>query len=958
MIEWVKEALQLPQTENDEEARRAWLIHIILLTMLGAIVFYQTFNTFIRPASERWAHLSLTLPAIISLATVYLLLRRGQVNRAAYLLIISSHLLLTGLIVTLGDVFSPAFNLFILLIFGSGFLLGRWASLWATIYAMILGHALWMFYELDLSVQPPLNSINAEAPLVVPFIGFLVAMVLVNLVMYRLNLAIRLAQKKEQEALAHSQALQYEVGERHLAEDKLRLYNERLETLRELDKAILAAESTSAIAEAVLARIRKLVPLQRASVMVANRGGAEALLLAMYTEEGSTIAVGHPLPYSFSELEPEFASGNARIVQDLGMKSSRSKMEQILFAEGICAYVIIPLMADNHLIGTLNLGLSQPNGFTDACIEVVTEIAASLSIAIRQSSLHKQLQEQADRLTEQVAVRTAELSRQLQWNMALAALEPIISRPGELEQMLSQIVNTVIELFPAGTQAVIVLQNADNEAFVLQAVEIDGENPAGFLTKWQSSSQSQHIMDSQKIVIVPDVRFGSHQLSAWANFLSLKSYIAIPLISHGKSLGVLYVGCATARNYPQEEIDFLHALANRAAVAVTNVRLNEALQTTNEELSRVSQLKDNFLATMSHELRTPLTAILGLTESLHMGVYGNINDRQTASLHDITASGQHLLELINDILDVSKIEAGQLSLHKQWVNVQKIGQSSLRLIEPNAKAKNLEITYSIDSSLTTLWADERRLRQILVNLLSNAVKFTPAGGQIGLEAYGNELTAEAIFSVWDTGVGIDRTGLKRLFTPFVQLDSSLSREYEGTGLGLALVKRLTELHNGQVTVDTLVGQGSRFTVTLPWDKTQSDQTPLQASMPPLNNLPLTKTPLILIAEDNDVSREAMLDFFDFKGFKNVSARNGYEAIALATDNQPDLILMDIQMPRMDGLEAIRQLRAQSFSAPIIALTGLAMLGDEEKCLEAGASSYISKPISLEKLSQIITDYLN
>lgn len=233
------------------------------------------------------------------------------------------------------------------------------------------------------------------------------------------------------------------------------------------------------------------------------------------------------------------------------------------------------------------------------------------------------------------------------------------------------------------------------------------------------------------------------------------------------------------------------------------------------ELARTTRLKDEFLASVSHELRTPLTAILGQSEIMQEQLYGSLNAQQLKSLHTIESSGRHLLSLINDILDVSKMEAGKLEIKFNMIVIEELCQASLRLIKQSAKKKQIKIVTHFDTMVSVIQADSRRLKQILVNLLSNAVKFTPEDGQIGLEVVGDTAQQVVRFTVWDTGIGISPEGMEQIFQPFIQLDAKLSRKYEGTGLGLTLVRRLTELHGGTVTVESEVGKGSHFTVSLP-----------------------------------------------------------------------------------------------------------------------------------------------
>jgi len=238
------------------------------------------------------------------------------------------------------------------------------------------------------------------------------------------------------------------------------------------------------------------------------------------------------------------------------------------------------------------------------------------------------------------------------------------------------------------------------------------------------------------------------------------------------------------------------------------------LSRANLSLARALRVKDEFLANMSHELRTPLNAILGLSESLAEQIAGPLNEKQQKYINTISESGHHLLSLINDILDLAKIEAGQITLDINKVDIRSVCQSSLRMVKQLAQKKNQEVSLEIDKHLGLMWADERRLKQMIVNLLGNAVKFTPENGKLGLEVHGDEASNQITFTVWDHGIGIKKEDMARLFQPFVQLDSGLAREATGTGLGLALVKELVEAMGGTVSVESTPGEGSCFAVRL------------------------------------------------------------------------------------------------------------------------------------------------
>ena len=387
------------------------------------------------------------------------------------------------------------------------------------------------------------------------------------------------------------------------------------------------------------------------------------------------------------------------------------------------------------------------------------------------------------------------------------------------------------------------------------------------------------------------------------------------------------------------------------------------LSLANAELSRVMQSKDDFLSAMSHELRTPLNAILGLSESLSEGVYGGLTDKQSKSINTIAESGHHLLSLINDLLDIAKIGAGKMDLDWTNSNLEDACKSSMRFISGLASKKKISVSLFTDPIASIIHADQRRLKQILVNLLSNAVKFTPEGGHISLQTRSNPERNAIEISVTDNGIGISNSDIERLFRPFTQLDSKLSRQYAGTGLGLSLVLRLAELHGGSIEVKSELGKGSCFTVSLPWSESKShfpQAAPAHKDLDISTDRVAAKGPLILLVDDNEINLSTVGDYLRAQNFCVIFARNGLEAIQVVRERKPQLVLMDIQLPVMDGIDAISILRADPTfaSLPILALTSRAMVGDRERCIEAGANDYLTKPVQLKQLTQAILSHLN
>jgi PAS domain S-box-containing protein len=465
------------------------------------------------------------------------------------------------------------------------------------------------------------------------------------------------------------------------------------------------------------------------------------------------------------------------------------------------------------------------------------------------------------------------------------------------------------------------------------------------------------------------------------------AYYALPLIAKEELKGVLEIFHRAELHPSSEWLEFLEALVGQATIAVDNAQLFENLQRSktelevrvarrtdelhrmNIELESANRAKDEFLANMSHELRTPLNSIIGLSESLLEQRRGSLNDHQARSLQTIEASGRHLLDLITDILDLSKIEAGKFEFRPQLVLVDDLCRSSLAFINSQAVKKSIAVTYQNETLVASISADPRRLKQILINLLSNAVKFTHENGKVTLQVQANSEQDRIQFSVIDTGIGIAPEDLGRLFQPFVQLDSTLNRQFAGTGLGLTLVQKLADLHGGSVEVESAVGKGSRFTIHLPLGLETTAQ---GAGAEPDSQLSghwqeeetaalkeASKPTTILLAEDNAANILTIGDYLESHGYEIVVAHDGIEAIEKAETIHPNIILMDIQMPVMNGLEAMTRLRMNSRFAttPIIALTALAMPGDRERCLNAGANEYLSKPVSLKNLFHIIKGVL-
>lgn len=405
-----------------------------------------------------------------------------------------------------------------------------------------------------------------------------------------------------------------------------------------------------------------------------------------------------------------------------------------------------------------------------------------------------------------------------------------------------------------------------------------------------------------------------------------------------------------------------------AARDMTELKVYEqTLRQTNVELENASRMKSEFLANMSHELRTPLNAIIGFSEVLGDGLIGDMSEQQKRFIGDIFSSGKHLLSLINDILDLSKVEAGKMILDLEPVQISTLFANSLSIIREKAGARRIQLTADAPKELGTIRADGRKVKQIVYNLLSNAVKFTHDRGEVKLRATIVPRAEVGVLdgpwpgrtfslcedgfdeflkiTVTDSGIGISEEDLDRIFKPFSQIDSGLSRKYEGTGLGLAMIKLLAELHGGTVSVQSAVGKGARFSVWLPMRSAQPAE--LVPTSHPVRHA-IGEERVALVVEDDFKSADLIRVQLQAEGFKVLHAASAEAAFLLAAQQPLALITLDIMLPNMDGWEFLSRLK-QMPSLQTIPVVIVSIVADRNKGFALGAAAVIQKPISRQDL---------
>jgi signal transduction histidine kinase/DNA-binding response OmpR family regulator len=407
------------------------------------------------------------------------------------------------------------------------------------------------------------------------------------------------------------------------------------------------------------------------------------------------------------------------------------------------------------------------------------------------------------------------------------------------------------------------------------------------------------------------------------------------------------------------QLDLLHRKVRRAEEETKEALLerNKALETANRNLDQANRTKSTFLANMSHELRTPLNAVIGFSEVLEDQTFGPLNDKQLKYVSNVRNSGKHLLNMINDILDLSKIEAGKLDLRREAFPLGPTIEGIIGIVKVLANKKNIGLTEEIDPSLTDIEADPKHFKQILYNLLSNAVKFTPEGGKVQLAAVGkrgNE-SAERGFvqiSVTDTGIGIAPEDHHLVFSEFQQVEDSYSRQQEGTGLGLALSKKLVELHGGEIWFVSEKGKGSTFSFTIPLEHAPAvgaeTAVPGSATTADRDQSSVPTGDLVLVIEDDPRSAELISIYLSQAGYRVAHAADGEEGLRLAGELKPSAITLDIMLPKLDGWQVLKALKENAHTREIPVIMS-SMIDEKIMAYDLGAVDYVLKPLERKDL---------
>jgi signal transduction histidine kinase len=466
----------------------------------------------------------------------------------------------------------------------------------------------------------------------------------------------------------------------------------------------------------------------------------------------------------------------------------------------------VPMLRHDEAVGTISVTRRDPGGFTDDEIALLQTFADQAVIAIENVRLFTELQ-----------TRTAELTRSVEQLTALGDVGRAVNSSLDLDTVLSTIVGRAVQL--SGTDGGTIFEYDEGEEEFTARATLDRDGSQSALLRATRLRRGEGAVGQMAVtrqpIQIPDIAAeGAYESRIRGAMVETgtRSVLAIPLLHEEQLVGGLVVTRRAPGAFTAEVVDLLRTFASQSALAIQNARLFRELADKSRQLEVASQHKSEFLANMSHELRTPLNAVIGFSEVLSERMFGELNEKQDEYLEDIHASGQHLLSLINDILDLSKIEAGKMELEVSEFDLPATIDNALMLVRERAARRGIDLHKTVDERVGQVLADERKIRQVMLNLLSNAIKFTPEGGRI--EVWAVPVDGNVEVSVSDTGIGIAPEDQEKVFEEFRQVGTA-DKKVEGTGLGLTLCRKFVELHGGKIWLKSQLGQGSTFTFSVP-----------------------------------------------------------------------------------------------------------------------------------------------
>ncbi|MDA0158766.1 GAF domain-containing protein [Solirubrobacter ginsenosidimutans] len=602
----------------------------------------------------------------------------------------------------------------------------------------------------------------------------------------------------------------------------------------------------------------------------------------------------------------------------------------------------VPMLAEGRVVGVVAVWRSRVEPFDDREIGLVTTFAAQGLIAIQNVRLFRELEQ-----------RSREQARSVDELRALGEVSQAVSLSLDLDEVLNTIVTRAVELSGADGGSIFEYEPSTAEfvlrtcfgtsaelAEALTSIRIRvGETFIGRAAIAGEAAQAEDL-DREP----PDLHIEELRRHGW------RSLVTVPLRREQEIIGALTVRSKVPGALPKPTVALLETLASQSTVAINNARVFRELEDKTRQLEVASRHKSEFLASMSHELRTPLNSVIGFSDVLLDRMFGELNERQAEYVGDIRDSGRHLLELINEILDLSKVEAGRMELELAAVSLPDLLAQGVAMVRERADRHGISVSLEVAADLGSILGDELKLRQVVLNLLSNAVKFTPDRGSVVVTA--GLVDGNAKVSVRDTGIGIAESERERIFEAFQRGGREARSNKEGTGLGLTLSRQIVGLHGGRLWMDSELGVGSTFTFAIPVGipSPPGVDRPLKATTPVPDGG--SSAGSVLVVEDDRRSADLMRVYLDGAGYTVSITGDGLEGLELVRRLSPRAVILDILLPGLSGWDLLTRLKADPATAAIPVVIA-SMLDERGAGFALGASEYLVKPIDREALLEAL-----
>ncbi len=588
-----------------------------------------------------------------------------------------------------------------------------------------------------------------------------------------------------------------------------------------------------------------------------------------------------------------------------------------------------PMIFDDEVVGVLAVWRTAVDPFDEREIEMLSAFAVQATIVVSQVELMRALE-----------ARGAELANKIAQLEALREVGDAVSSSLDLDEVLDRIVSNAVRL--TGTDGGSIMEyDAAQRSFSVRAAYGSSQELLERLRHVQIQLDATAVgragLNRAPVELIDlgavdrDPHLEALYQDGW------RSMLAVPVLRHDQLVGALVIRRKATGTFPEEVRGLLQGFAGQSALAIVNARMFGELDVKRAELEVASRHKSEFLASMSHELRTPLNAVIGFSEVLLDRMFGDINQRQAEYLNDIHRSGLHLLELLNEILDLSKIEAGQMVLDHGVFSVRSALDHAVSLLRERALQHDITLELVVADDVSEVDGDELRFKQVVLNLVSNAVKFTPDAGQVRVAAW--TAAEELVVTVTDTGVGVPPEDRERIFESFQQGAREVPK-HEGTGLGLTLCRRIVELFGGRLWMESEVGRGSTFGFAVPLRTTRPIAEPAAHEARDQGT--------VLLVDDDPSSLDLMSAYLSGSGVEARFARDGLEALEVVRRTHPGAIVLDIRLPHLDGWQVLTALKEDPDTADIPVVV-VSVVDERPRGLAMGAASYLLKPIRRDDL---------